>query len=152
MFAVLLGLRIDKGLEIVFVLFLDFDTDGLREIGVGNGLDVGVDLAVEHINDAGSINGEGWVVCNHNNGVTFPVDGFQLLHDGVGAAGVEIAGGLIGENNLGIADDSSRDSNALLLATRKLVGKIVLFFLEMKALESIGSLLETVSLAVAGID
>ena len=89
---------------------------------------------------------------NHNNSVTFVVDGLELLHDGVRTAGVEVAGGFVGEDNFGITNDGAGDSNALLLTTRKLVGKIVFFFLQIEALEGTGSLFEPVNPGVTRID
>ena len=52
------------------------DRDRLREITVGNGFNIGVDLAVEHMNDASGISGEGRVVSDHDDGVAFFVEGF----------------------------------------------------------------------------
>ena len=60
----------------MFLLFHETDRDGLGEILVGDGLDIGVDFAVEHINDAGGVSGELGVVGDHNNSVAFGVDLF----------------------------------------------------------------------------
>ena len=50
---------------------------------VGYSLDIGINLAVEHINDAGGIDRERWVVGNHNNSIAFFVNGFEFFHDNI---------------------------------------------------------------------
>ena len=89
---------------------------------------------------------------DHDDSVAFLVDGFELLHDNVGGAGVKITSRLIGENDFGVADDSASDSNALLLTARELVGKIILALVEMKTFQSIGSVLELSGLGITGVD
>ena len=56
-------------------MFFETDGDGLGKIGVGNGFDVGIDVAVEHIDDSSGISGEGRVVSDHDDGVALLVDG-----------------------------------------------------------------------------
>ena len=105
-----------------FFALLNFDWNRLRQIGVGNGLDIGVDLSVEHINNTGSVDSESGIMRDHDDSVAFVVDGFKLLHDDMRSARIEIAGGFVGEDDFGAANDSAGNGNTLLLATRKLVG------------------------------
>ena len=78
---------------------------------------------------------------DHNDGIALFMDVFELFHDDVGRAGVEIAGRFIGEDDFGATDNGAGDSDTLLLATRKLLGVIIFAHLEMKTSEGAGSLL-----------
>ena len=49
-----LGLRRFFGFVLLFTFF-DADGYGLGKIPVGNGFDVGIDVAVEHMNDASGV-------------------------------------------------------------------------------------------------
>ena len=88
----------------------------------------------------------------HDDGVAFVMDLFKFFHDEGRGARVEIAGWLVGEDNLGLVDESAGDSGALLLAARELVGVIIFFFFETEAVEGFGGANETTGFVVAGID
>src|ERR1700677_2467483 len=87
--------------------------------------DVG-DFAVAHVEDAvGDLGGLG-VVGDHEDGLAELAAGLaEHLEDGVGVFGVEIAGGLVGEDYGGAIDEGAGDGYALLLAAGELVGAVV---------------------------
>ena len=78
---------------------------------------------------------------DHDDGVALCVDAFELFHDGFGGVRVEVAGRLVSEDNLGVANDGASDCYTLLLATGKLVGKIVFALIEVETLEGVTSIL-----------
>ena len=63
---------------------------------------------------------------------------FEELHDFVGLAGMEIAGGLVSKDELRLRDDRTGDADKLLLATGKLTRVEVLFSNDREAIERIG--------------
>lgn len=132
--------------------FAKANRDGLRQVAVGNGFDIGVDMAIEHIDYAGGIRSECRVVGDHNDGVAFGMNVFEFFHDDVGRARIEVAGGFVGENNFRVRDDSASNGNALLLASRKLPGKIIFTFLKVETAESAGGLGQAMGFGIAGID
>ena len=85
-------------------MFFEADGNRLREVLVADGFDIRVDMAIEHIDDTGGINGEGGVMCDHNNCVTLGMNSFELFHHDMGRAGVEVTGGLVGKDNLGFGN------------------------------------------------
>ena len=89
------------------------------------GLDVG-DFAVAHVEDAvGDLGGLG-VVGDHQDGlVELAAGGAEHFEDGVGVFGVEVAGGLVGEDDGGAGDEGAGDGDALLLAAGELVGAVI---------------------------
>ena len=83
---------------------------------VGDGLDVGVDLAIKHVDDAGGVGGESGVVGDHDDGVAEGVDVAEFFHDDVRGAAIEVAGGFVSEDDGWICDEGAGDGDALLLA------------------------------------
>src|ERR1700754_3383828 len=79
--------------------------------------DVG-DLAVAHVEDAvGDLGGLG-VVGDHEDGLVELAAGMaKHLEDGVGVFSVEVAGGLVGEDDGWAVDEAAGDGYALLFAT-----------------------------------
>ena len=109
-------------------------------------------MTVEHIDDAGGVGEEVGVVGDHNNSGAFVVDAGELFHHEARGARVEVAGGLVGEDDFGFGDEGASDGDALLLAARELDGEVVGFFLEIEAGENVGGLDAAVGLRGAGID
>ena len=134
------------------LLFVKANGNWLRKIAVGDGFDISVDVAVEHVDNAGGISGESWVVGDHNDGVAFEMDVFELFHNDVGGAGIEVAGWFVGEDDFWVGNDGASDSNALLLAAGKLPRHVIFAFFKMKTAEGTGSLSEAVSFGIAGIN
>jgi len=82
------------------------------------------EAAVGEFDAAVGKSADGWIVRNHENGVAFGMQFAKQANDGLLVGLVEIAGGLIGENQLGMIDQSAGKGNALLFASRKLAGKM----------------------------
>ena len=93
-------------------------------------------MAVEHVDDAGGVGGERGIVCDHDDGVALGVNFAEFFHDDVGGAGVEVAGGFVGEDEGRAGDEGASDGDALLLAAGELVGHVVFALLEVEMLES----------------
>ena len=76
------------------------------------------DFAVAHVEDAIGDLGGFWVVGDHENSLVELAAGFvEHLEDGIGVFGVEVARGLVGEDDGGAVDEGTSDGYALLLAT-----------------------------------
>jgi len=89
--------------------------------GAIEGVRIVHDLAVEEADGAGSVfSGEVWVMGDHNNEFIFSDIG-EEVHDLDAGFAVEGAGRLIGEEDIGIIDEGSGDSDALHLAAGELV-------------------------------
>src|SRR5216684_2749035 len=80
-------------------------------------LDVG-DFAVAHVEDAvGDLGGFG-VVGDHEDGlVELAAGSAEHVQNGVGVFGVEVAGGLVCEDDGGTVDEGAGDGYALLFAS-----------------------------------
>src|SRR3954462_6919479 len=99
---------------------------GRRPIGAGGpggGL-VGGDLAVAQGHLAPGVLGDVRLVGDQDHGVARPVELVEELHDLLGSGRVEVAGGLVGEQDGGIVDQGAGDGHALALAARQLVGLV----------------------------
>src|SRR6202453_3046836 len=64
--------------------------------------------------------GPAGIVRHHNDGASLLMEFTQQSQNNFLVDGVEIAGGLVREHNLGIVDESAGDADALLLASREL--------------------------------
>ena len=67
----------------------------------------------------------------------------QQVHDLHARLGVEGAGGLVGQQDLGVIDEGSRDGDALHLATRHLRGLLVDVVLQADTFKSVKGALAT---------
>ena len=66
---------------------------------------------------------------NHHHGGAHIVDGLQQFHHFFGKFGVNVAGRLVGDDQLGAVHHGTGQRHTLLLAARKLFGQAVgLFF------------------------
>ena len=78
------------------------------------------DEAVAHVQDAMAVGGGFGIVRDHHDGLAEVfVKQAEKIENGLGAFGIEIAGGFIGEDDLGFADDGAREGDALLFAAGK---------------------------------
>ena len=109
-------------------------------------------MAVEHVDDAGGVGGEGGVVGDHDDGVAEGVNITEFFHDDVGGAGVEVAGGLVGEDEAGVGDEGAGDGNALLLTAAELPWHVVLTFLEMEMFKDVAGHEEAAIFVKSGVD
>ena len=81
------------------------------------------DFAVAHLDGAVCVGGGFGVVGDHEDGLAEAlVEVAEEIEDDVGIFGVEIAGGLVGEEDGGTVDDGAGDGDALLLATGECAG------------------------------
>src|SRR5580704_4512817 len=76
-----------------------------------------IDAAVSELSN-------GIVVSDHEDGVAFAMKLAKQADDGFLVGLVEIAGGLVGKDELGMVDERASHGDALLLATGKLRGKV----------------------------
>jgi len=67
----------------------------------------------------------------------FPVELLEQVHDGLALAGVEVAGGLVGQEELGVGDDGPRDADQLLLPAGELAGEQVLLAHDAEAVQRV---------------
>jgi len=82
---------------------------------------------VAESHNAIGISGNIWIVGYHQHrDPTLAVEPSDDLHDFSGVLRIEISGRLIGQQNRWIIDQPARDSDALSLATRKLIGIVLL--------------------------
>ena len=79
----------------------------------------------------------------------FAVEGFHELDDFLTGFGVEVSGGLVGEDDAGRIGEGSGDGDALLLSAGELEGFVVESVSEADALEDVGGFLDGVFAAVA---
>ena len=84
---------------------------------VGDGLDIGIDFAVEHIDNPGGVGGEGGVVGDHDDGVAEGMNVAEFFHDDVRGTTIEVTGGFVSKDDRRVGDERTGDSDALLLAT-----------------------------------
>ena len=77
-------------------------------------------MPVEHVDDAAREVGVGRRVGHHDDGRAFLVELAEHAHDLLAVRGVEVAGRLVGQDQLGLADQGAGDGDALLLAARQL--------------------------------
>ncbi len=78
------------------------------------------DLAVDHLHVAMRAAREFRIVRDHDDGGAHLVDAFEQVHDLARHQRIEVARGLVREDQLGIAGNRARDRHALLLAARQL--------------------------------
>ena len=101
------------------------------------GIGVGDDAAVGQLDDAGRVLvGQLGVVRDHDDEA---VAGHvaQQVHDLHARLGVEGAGGLVGQQDLGVVDEGARDGDALHLAARHLRGLLVDVLLQADPFEGV---------------
>src|SRR6185312_4081549 len=92
-------------------------------VGVGELVD---DRTIGQEDDPVGVSGRDRVVGDHHDGLAEVVDRLAHEREDLGAGtGVEVAGGLVGEHDLGPAEQRTTDRHPLLLTTREL-GRTVL--------------------------
>src|SRR5882757_9692889 len=89
-------------------------------VGAGGGMVAG-DVAVADGDDAVGILGDIGLVGNDDDGVAVGVEVVEESHDLVAGFGVEVSGGLVGEDDGRAVDEGASDGDALALATGELI-------------------------------
>ena len=83
--------------------------------------------AVFHLEDGVSLFGDGGVVSDYNDGAAVIVgEGAEDLDYVGGVGGIEVARGLVCEDDLASLRESARDCHTLLLAAREVCGKAII--------------------------
>src|SRR5216684_6010215 len=93
--------------------------------------------AVLELNNSMSIHGVALRMRDLNDGGAGVVEALEELHDFIALRGVQVAGGLVGEDELGILDDRARDAHELLLAAGKLVGEEIFLAHDIEAVQGV---------------
>ena len=97
----------------------------------------GDEPAVGQLNDAIAAGGVFFGMGDLDDGGAGFIEFLEELHDLVALDGMEIAGGLIGEDELGILDDGAGYADELLLAAGELIGEKIFFADDVEAIESV---------------
>jgi patatin-related protein len=96
------------------------------------------DPAVEKADDAVAVLGVSLRVGDLDDGRPLVVELLEQAHDLLGLGRVQVAGRLVGEQQLGIADHRAGDADQLLLAAGELGGEEVLLADDVEAVERVG--------------
>src|SRR3990170_2453691 len=108
------------------------------------------DAPVADRDDAGGVAGDVVLVGDQQHGdAAVAVETLQDLHDLDAGAAVEIAGGLVGQDQLGVVDQRARDRHPLLLPAGELVGRVVGTLADAHRAQELHGLLVTVAHAAA---
>ena len=81
--------------------------------------------AVEQVDDTVGVAGVALRVSDHHDGGAFLVELGEQVHHLLAVLGVEVAGGLVGEDELGVGDHGAGDGDTLLLAARELLREVL---------------------------
>src|SRR5215831_6605470 len=87
-----------------------------------DGIDFGSDFAVPDFDAAGCDCRDIRIVRYQNDRSALATEPPEEVEDGFAGSGVEVLGGLVGEDQAGIVHQSAGDCGALLLSTRELAG------------------------------
>src|SRR5579864_9193313 len=91
------------------------------------------DEAVAHVQDAMSIRGRFRIMRDHHDGLAqIPIELAKEAENALGTFRVEIARGLVRENDFRLADNGASESDALLFAAGKLRRLVLQAFAEAK--------------------
>ncbi len=82
-------------------------------------------LPVVKVDDALGIGGVALRVGHHDDGGALVVQLAEQLHHLAAVLRVEVAGGLVGKDELGTGDDGTGDGDALLLTAGELAGEVL---------------------------
>ena len=80
------------------------------------------------------------IVRRHHHGRPGAVDAVEQSHDADRGGGVEVAGGLVGQQDQRPVDERPGDRDPLLLSTGELVGQVGVLALETDQIEDLGHL------------
>ena len=110
------------------------------------------DFAVAHVDDAVGVQGDIVFVGDEHDGVALLVEAFEQRHDFVTGGGIEVAGGLVGQQDRRVVDQGASDRHALALTAGELVGLVVHALFEIDLAHGEFGALEALFAGHAGID
>ena len=83
------------------------------------------DVAVEEVDDAVGVARVALRVGDHHDGGALLVELGEQVHHLLAVLAVEVAGGLVGEDELGVGDHGAGDGHTLLLSARQLLREVL---------------------------
>ena len=83
------------------------------------------DLTVEEVDDAVGVAGVALGVGHHDDGGAFLMKFGQKVHHLLAVLRIQVTGGLVGEDELGVGDDGTGDGHTLLLTARELLREVL---------------------------
>ena len=98
------------------------------------------DSPVEFDHSAAHLIHHAGVMGGDDDGGSGPVDPVQKPHDAEAGGGVEVAGGLVGQEDEGPIDEGPGHGHALLLTTGELAGQVVALLGQADQVEHLGNL------------
>ena len=99
-----------------------------------------MDEAVLYEDDSVCVVGDGLLVRDDDDRDALLVEFVKERHDFFAARGVEVAGGFVGEEDVGILHEGASDGDALLLSAREFVGEVVHAVGEADLFEDLGGI------------
>ena len=84
-----------------------------------------LNLTIPEMKDAVGVRGHFAVVRHQNHGLPFGMEPLDQLHNLGAGARVEVAGGLVGEQDGRVAHQGARNGHALALTSGKLIGPMI---------------------------
>ena len=120
-----------------------------RDFGVFAG--VGDDFAVFDFNHTVGKGGDFRIMRYQNNGMSFGMQPADDFHHHLAAAGIERAGGLVGQDDFAAVHQRAGNGHALLLAAGELVGAVVFFAFQAQISQKLSSAFIPLFLIHAGI-
>src|SRR5579872_2632894 len=115
-------MRIRRERDILYPLVSTGDSRSTIDVGRSGFLE---DDAVAHHDLALGPVGDVLLVRDHDDRAPLLIERPEHLHDLVAGCRIEVAGGLVGQDDLGVVDKCAGDCDALLLAARKLEGAVI---------------------------
>src|ERR1700722_2335130 len=88
--------------------------------GAGRGMVAGDDTVADSDNAVGVL-GDIWLVGYDDDRVAVGMEVVEESHDLVAGLGVQVSGGLVGQDDRGLVDQGAGDGDALALAARELI-------------------------------
>src|SRR5688572_24644962 len=113
---------------------------------------VALDPSVAQADDAVGVGGDVLLVGDDDHGLSLAVDGLEGGEDLVAGLGVEVPGGLVGEDDRRPVDQGAGDGDTLALAARQLVGAVLHAVGQADDGEGLGGAILAFARAEPGID
>src|SRR6266568_1106227 len=109
--------------NLVLLWILEFGVCGFKSVCLTP--HISFDLAVAEVNRPAGMARDGFVVRHQDDGLALFVEVVENLENLDAGTGIEVAGGLVGQDDERLIDERSRDGDALLLAAGEFEGFVV---------------------------